>query len=354
MAIKSKSINKVALTERDKNALLAVYNVGIIAAGHLVRLFWGKMSYGYRRLRMLANAGYFGTDAYKEPVPGTKKRRKITSFYYIQKPGIDYLSQFYNEPLRPAWKNKPPSKRFPEYYFMGELWCRFFEAGFIAEPLDWIPARSAKKDLGIKSFIPMHAIVYPAYSYFEKSFMSLYYFDDNSDVRNISKLRSHLPEIDIAGATHHFIICQTPKTMKKVLKRFSMKYYGENVYIILQENAADLIPFLRDPFVFYKELLVKLGLPEGARLFPASPTDSAPYFFYDTHGKTYAVELISGNLSALDALRLEGYDPHIPERLCCYLPGYKYYRSIKFLLPKKLNIQIVPRDQSENSGDIPD
>lgn len=86
MAIKSKSINKVALTERDKNALLAVYNVGIIAAGHLVRLFWGKMSYGYRRLRMLANAGYFGTDAYKEPVPGIRSAVKSPAFTISKNP----------------------------------------------------------------------------------------------------------------------------------------------------------------------------------------------------------------------------------------------------------------------------
>ncbi len=345
MTLKSKPRKELVLMERDKNALMAIYHAGIVAAGHLVRLFWGGMSYGYVRLRMLADAGFLGTDTYKEPVPGIKKRRKVTSFYYLKKAAIDYLSDLDDQPLRPAWKNKLPKSKFQEYYRMGELWCRLFEAGVIARPLDWLPSRSAKKALGIKDFVPLHAAVYTVYNP-EKDFDVLYYFDDQTDTRKIAKLRSLMPEVDLSGAKRHFIICQTPKAMRKVLKKFSMRCHGKNVYIILQENAADLIDFLRDPGVFYKELLVKLGVPKGTVILPASPTDTAPYFFYDTHGKTYVVELVSGNLSALDALRLEGYNPHIPERLCCYVSGYQQYKSIKFLFSEKLKgLQLVSRDR---------
>lgn len=66
MALKSKPRKNLVITERDKDVLSAIYQAGIIAAGHIVRLFFDGTSYGYVRLRMLFDAGYVDTDPYKE------------------------------------------------------------------------------------------------------------------------------------------------------------------------------------------------------------------------------------------------------------------------------------------------
>lgn len=348
MVLKSKPRNNLILTERDRLVLSAIYHTGIIAAGHLVRLFFGGMSYGYVRLRMLADAGYVGTDAYKEPVPGTKKRRKITSFYYLKKAGIDYLSGLTQNTLRPPWKNKPHRDKFQEHYRMGELWCSFLEEGVIAKPQHWLPSKFAKKHLGINDFVPLHSVFYSVYragNYFDV----LYYFDEHTDSRKISKLRNVLPAVDLSGARRHFIICETPKTMKKVLEKFTVKYPESDIYIILKDHAGVLVDYLRDGNVFYQELLNRLNFMEGVRLMPAGPVHPAPYWVrYNNGSKIYLTELITGKLLAMTELKYKAGSVRMPDRLCLYVPSKEYYNSIKFLLPESLDtLHLVYRDREK-------
>ena len=204
VALKSKPRKNLVITERDKDVLSAIYQAGIIAAGHIVRLFCGR-SYGYVRLRMLYDANYVGTDPYLEPTLGTKKRRKVTSFYYLKKRGIDYLKGLSKNILRPPWKNKVHKKRFKEFYHMGEIWCNLLEKGIIAKPHYWHPSRLAKKRRNISHFVPLHSIFYPVYRTGDK-FDVLYYFEINTDNRKIAKLLNILPAVDLSGANRHFII----------------------------------------------------------------------------------------------------------------------------------------------------
>lgn len=348
MALKSKPRKNLVITERDKDVLSAIYQAGIIAAGHIVRLFFDGTSYGYVRLRMLFDAGYVGTDPYLEPVPGTKKRRKVTSFYYLRKKGIDYLAGLSKNTLRPAWKNKIHKKRFKEFYLMGEIWCSLLEEGIIAKPHYWHPSRLAKKRLGINHFVPLHSVFYPIHRSGDK-FDALYFFKENTNGRKITKLRNILPAVDLSGANRHFIICETHKIMKIVLQRFTIKYPECDVYIVLQDHVSLLLKYLKrnNDKIFYQELLATLKAGEKIKLLQSGPLEAAPYWVKSAdNSKIFLTELVTGKLLNLTELKYKAKNIHRPDKLCLYSPDIRYFETIKFILPKNLeSLHVVYREE---------
>ncbi len=335
MVMKSKSRKKLVITRRDWDVFAAIYQTGIMAAGHILRLFFEGRGYGYVRLRMLHDAGYLGTDPYLEPVPGTRKRRKVTSFYFLRKKGIDYLSKFSKNVLRPPWKNKIHRKRFKEFYYMGELWCRFYEQGIIKAPQSWHPSRLAKKRLGINHFVPLHSVFYPA-ARSDNKCVALYFFDEDTDNRKITMLRNALPAVDLSGVRSQLIICETYKVMKSVLQRFTLKYPESNIRIILHDHIDLLLEYLKNGSdIFYQELSCRLAIRGGLRR--SGIFDPTPYFAIAGDGsKIYLAELLTGKLLNLTGLKYKAKSINPPDKLCLYLPDMQSYETIKFLLPENL------------------
>ena len=349
VALKSKPRKNLVITERDTDILSAIYQAGIIAAGHIVRLFFCGRSYGYVRLRMLYDANYVGTDPYLEPALGTKKRRKVTSFYFLKKKGIDYLASLSGNTLRPPWKNKIHKKRFREFYHMGEIWCNLLEEGIIAKPYYWHPSRFAKKRLGINHFVPLHSVFYPIHRSGDK-FDALYFFKENTNGRKITKLRNILPAVDLSGANRHFIICETHKILEKVLQKFTIKYPESDVYIVLQDHVGLLLKYLREnnDKIFYQELLVKLGAGGKAELLQSSPLEAAPYYWIKSGdgSKIFLTELVTGKLLNLAELKYKAKNIRLPDKLCLYFPDKQYFKAIKFLLPENLeSLHVIYREE---------
>ena len=143
--LKSLQRKELQLTDRDLEAMVSLYHNSILAAGHLKNLFWEGRQYGYLRLRMLDAAGYVKTFPFKEKLPGRKrKKRKLTSFYYLTRRGLEAVQNVIPEPLPPA-RRPVSSKKLYELLQMGELWCTLLEKGAIADPGQWLPSRLARR-----------------------------------------------------------------------------------------------------------------------------------------------------------------------------------------------------------------
>lgn len=341
MALKDQGPGRLNPGPRDKDALLAIYQTGIIAAGHLVRLFWQGKSYGYLRLRMLARGGFVETISFHEAMPGRKrKKRKLTSFYSLTGRGIEAIAGMLDESPRPPWKNRPPPERYYEFWHMGELWCRLVEEKALDSTRDWVPSRQAKKLLRLPAYAPLHALLLlekEAEGY--KEAVALYYLRRDASTKRINMLKNFLPRVDAAGAKKHFIVCADMMVLSQVIKIFLRSFPERNIYALAFEDAREtLAEYLRDSSVFYRELSARLKRFHGGNLvfMPAGPLEAGEYYFEDSGRRMLVTELISGNLAAFARILDRGMRMP-PERLYLYIPKIAYYHRIKHLLPAERN-----------------
>lgn len=343
---------RLSLRRRDLEALEALYHSGILAAGHLVRLFWGGRSYGYLRLRMLADAGYVETTAFHEALPGRKrKKRKLTSFYLISRKGTDAIAHLLKEPPRPPWKNVPPSGRYYEFWNMGELWCRLLEDGIIEKPQGWISSRPAKKILGLAAYAPVHCIVVVQNmaAGLKKEVVALYYLRQDVPKKRINMLKNFLPRVDAAGVRKHFIICADLKVLRQTLSAFTNEFPERNIFVLTWESAIGaLAGYLNNENKYYDELARRLEPQYGKiNILPAGPLEAAPYMFFIRNGQQiHLAELISGHLATIAALQLKSVVSRTPQLLYAYIPNANYFHAVKSLLPANSKwLRLVIRDR---------
>ena len=345
--LKSLQRKELQLTDRDLEAMVSLYHNSILAAGHLKNLFWEGRQYGYLRLRMLDAAGYVKTFPFKEKLPGRKrKKRKLTSFYYLTRRGLEAVQNVIPEPLPPA-RRPVSSKKLYELLQMGELWCTLLEKGAIADPGQWLPSRLAKHRLGLPAYVPLHCVVLPD----SGEYTALYYVPREADRRAISLLHNFLPRVAEAGVPRRVLVCADLRAAARTFEVFTRRFSSARVFVQTHDQAREVLPLVLagNREAPYREVTGRLQRLFGeVKLQPAGPLSPGPLYF-EFRGRrlfhVYVTELITGDVSQLARLVHMVPQPEL-DPVYLYVPSLRFFNAVRKLLPADLPwLRLVLRDR---------